>query len=172
MLEAISFAMSDLHRDNVEFPLSAAQLGVFDAWRRPRELLEQSRTTPSWCPTMLAHGKVDLVQDITTDCSVVASLCAATARSERGYTDVTSNRLSCIVLWADCILDHHSQHISLRPESKATDDIDQRKVYPSITLQWLPSKRHHRRSSPRFPYITSIARHRSKQPWLAMACPC
>ncbi|CAD6590588.1 MAG: Calpain-like cysteine peptidase [Alectoria sarmentosa] len=79
--------------DNVEFPLSAVQLEVFDAWRRPRELLEQSRTTPSWRPTMLAHGKVDLVQDITTDCSVVASLCAATARSEHGNPDIITRNI-------------------------------------------------------------------------------
>jgi hypothetical protein len=37
---------------------------------------------------MLAPGSIDLVQDITTDCSVVASLCASSARSERGYADV------------------------------------------------------------------------------------
>lgn len=123
-------ALSDHHRDNVKFPLSAIQLEVFDAWRRPRELLEQSHTTPAWCPTMLTHGRVDLVQDVTTDCSVVASLCAATARSERGYTDVTLDRLSCIVPCVDGILDHHSQHISLRQEPKATNDVAQRKVRP------------------------------------------
>ena len=99
MLEAVSLAVSNLHRDDVELPLSAVQLKVFDAWRRPRELLEQSHTTPAWCPTMLAHGRVDLVQDITTDCSVVASLCAATARSERGKTNVKSDRLICIIVW-------------------------------------------------------------------------
>ena len=38
---------------------------------------------------MLARDRIDLVQDITTDCSVVASLCATTARSERGYANVT-----------------------------------------------------------------------------------
>lgn len=96
MLEAVSLAVSNLHRDNVELPLSAVQLEVFDAWRRPRELRDQSPTTMARCPTMWAHGRVDLVQDITTDCSVVASLCAATASSERGNTDVTLDRLSCI----------------------------------------------------------------------------
>lgn len=159
MLEAVSFAVSNLYRDNVEFPLSAVQLEVFDAWRRPRELLGHSHTTSACCPTMLAHGTVDLVQDIITDCSVVASLCAATARSERGNTDVTLDRLSCIVSWIDSILDHHSQHSSLRLEPKATDGVAQRKVYPSIALQWLPSNRDHRRSSTRLPYITSVARY-------------
>jgi calpain-7 len=37
---------------------------------------------------MTAEGKIDLVQDVTEDCSVVASLCAITARAERGYTEV------------------------------------------------------------------------------------
>lgn len=40
-------------------------------------------------PTMLPTEKIDLVQDITTDCSVVASLCAAVARSERGFPKVS-----------------------------------------------------------------------------------
>lgn len=72
---------------------------------------------------MLARGRVDLVQDITTDCSVVASLCAANARSERGNTDVTLDRLNGLVLWVNGIIDNHSQHISLRPQPKATNDI-------------------------------------------------
>lgn len=157
MLEAIS--VTNLCRDNVGLSLSTVQLEVFDAWRRPGELLEQSQTTPTWCPTMLAHDRVDLVQDITADCSVVASLCATTARSERGNTDVTLDRLSCIISWVDGILDNHSQHISLRPQPEATNDITEWKVCSSIALQWLLSNRYHRRSSPHLPYIASIARY-------------
>lgn len=37
---------------------------------------------------MTSHGTIDLVQDITTDCSVVASLCAGTAREQRGQSKV------------------------------------------------------------------------------------
>lgn len=159
MLEGVSFAVSNLHRDDVELPLSAVQLEIFDAWRRPRELLGQSHTTPAWLDTMTAHDKVDLVQDITTDCSVVASLCAATARSECGNTDVTLRRLSCIIFGVDFILDHHTQHISLRPELKATDRVAQWQICPSIALQWLPSIRGYRRSSSSLPYVTSIARY-------------
>jgi calpain-7 len=40
-------------------------------------------------PTMEPTDKIDLVQDITTDCSVVASLCAAVARAERGFPTVS-----------------------------------------------------------------------------------
>ncbi len=82
-------------RDNAKFPLSTVQLDVFDAWRRPRDLLESFHSTPARCSTMLAHGRTDLVQDVTTDCSVVASLCAATARSERGNADVIMDLQSC-----------------------------------------------------------------------------
>lgn len=33
----------------------------------------------------------DLVQDVTTDCSVVASLCAGVARASKGHAKVTSS---------------------------------------------------------------------------------
>ena len=158
LLNGISFAASNLHSDNVDFPLSALQLEVFEAWRRPKELLGKSHTVPAYRPTMLAHGPVDLVQDITTDCSVVASLCAATARSERWNTNVTLDRLSCTSSWVDGILDYYSQLTPQRPKHKATDDVTQWKVFPSIAFQWLPSNCHHRRSSSRLAYIADAAR--------------
>jgi hypothetical protein len=37
---------------------------------------------------MSVKGTSDLVQDVLTDCSVVASLCATTSRSERGLGEV------------------------------------------------------------------------------------
>lgn len=37
---------------------------------------------------MEAEHEIDLVQDITTDCSVVASLCAWTARALKGHSKV------------------------------------------------------------------------------------
>lgn len=37
---------------------------------------------------MNASKDIDLVQDITTDCSVVASLCAGTARAGKGHSKV------------------------------------------------------------------------------------
>lgn len=39
-------------------------------------------------PVMSVSGKTDLVQDVLTDCSVVASLCATTSRLERGLDKV------------------------------------------------------------------------------------
>lgn len=44
-------------------------------------------------PTMFVSTKTDLVQDVLTDCSVVASLCATTSRLERGLDKVYFLRL-------------------------------------------------------------------------------
>ncbi|KAI4092102.1 MAG: hypothetical protein LQ339_007998 [Xanthoria mediterranea] len=59
--------------------LSPTQLAVFDGWKRPEEILGSSITT------MNAKQNLDLVQDVTSDCSVVASLCASSARAEKGH---------------------------------------------------------------------------------------
>jgi hypothetical protein len=88
-----SFKPLIFNRDNAEFRLSKTQLEVFDCWRRPGEFLEAPDTGQNLNPTMLADEKTDLVQDITSDCSVVASLCAVTARNERGHSNVM---LSCL----------------------------------------------------------------------------
>lgn len=42
---------------------------------------------------MVGEGRVDLVQDVTADCSVVASLCAITARAERVQSKVVFSDL-------------------------------------------------------------------------------
>lgn len=85
--------VSNSHRDTADLRLSSSQLEVFDGWKRPEELF----STPNLRfedgdtelgPTMVSHATVDLVQDITTDCSVVASLCAGTARVQRGHSKV------------------------------------------------------------------------------------
>ena len=85
--------MSDSHRDIPELRLSSSQLEVFDGWRRPEEVFSRPNVEAKdgeieLGPTMISHAKVDLLQDITTDCSVVASLCAGTARGERGHAEV------------------------------------------------------------------------------------
>lgn len=48
-------------------------------------------------PVMSVSGKTDLVQDVLTDCSVVASLCATTSRLERGL-DKVQPFLVCFIL--------------------------------------------------------------------------
>jgi hypothetical protein len=40
-------------------------------------------------PNMIATNNVDLIQDVTADCSVVASLCAAVARPGREFEKVS-----------------------------------------------------------------------------------
>ncbi|KAJ5325371.1 Peptidase C2 [Penicillium brevicompactum] len=74
--------------DAPDLHLSDVQKDIFAGWKRPQELLQTSKLLNSVHdeknPTMSASGPTDLVQDVLTDCSVVASLCATTSRSERG----------------------------------------------------------------------------------------
>ncbi|KAI2470578.1 cysteine proteinase [Annulohypoxylon bovei var. microspora] len=63
--------------DTAEFSLSSRQRAVFAGWKRPIEIVGRG-TQPDQPDHSLmeAQNDYDLVQDITTDCSVVASLCA------------------------------------------------------------------------------------------------
>lgn len=81
--------------DAPELPLSDVQLESFDGWKRPAEALSAVRFPGSAesnniTMTMRDISKVDLVQDLTSDCSVVASLCAGTSRVGRGHQKVRS----------------------------------------------------------------------------------
>ncbi|THY86670.1 cysteine proteinase [Aureobasidium pullulans] len=83
--------------DKPELRLSAAQLQVFDGWKRAAEALPP----PAWYtaqergagPTMSSSRTIDLVQDAATDCSVVASLCALVARGERGHAKILGSMM-------------------------------------------------------------------------------
>ena len=81
-------------RDPSPFELSSLQNAVFDGWRRPKEIANlQNHNTSVYRatniePTMTSNNKIDLVQDMTSDCSVVASLCALVARAEQGHIKV------------------------------------------------------------------------------------
>jgi calpain-7 len=73
--------------------LSVFQQQSFVGWKRPREIFENRSLREGIeggisQPTMLTTNPIDLVQDVTTDCSVVASLCAAAARAETGFENV------------------------------------------------------------------------------------
>jgi calpain-7 len=88
--------------DSPELPLSDIQLESFDGWKRPAEALSSVRFPGAAegneiSMTMRHIDKVDLVQDLTSDCSVVASLCAGTSRASRGHQKViiTSLASSC-----------------------------------------------------------------------------
>ncbi|KXL44611.1 hypothetical protein M433DRAFT_68117 [Acidomyces richmondensis BFW] len=81
-----------MFEDTAELPLSEFQETVFDGWHRPQDALPPpswfsgDRTNPK--PVMAVSRKVDLIQDASTDCSVVASLCAGIARVERGHPQI------------------------------------------------------------------------------------
>lgn len=77
-----SFARFNTHerdRDSTVYAMSNLQQSMLDGWKRPALLLTaRERSKESWEAALMApDGVCDLVQDITTDCSVVASLCAA-----------------------------------------------------------------------------------------------
>ena len=56
------------------FSLSAEQERIFTEWKRPDQYLDAGRDLEQ---IMVAASEIDLAQDLATDCSVVASLCAA-----------------------------------------------------------------------------------------------
>jgi calpain-7 len=80
--------------DSPRLQLSPLQLESFAGWRRPREALSgieivhNGKKLPN-TPTMARLEKIDLVQDMASDCSVVASLCAGAARAEQGHPKVS-----------------------------------------------------------------------------------
>ncbi|CCT71427.1 related to calpain-like protease palBory [Fusarium fujikuroi IMI 58289] len=61
--------------DNAIFTLSPRQTATFGGWKRPRDLHDHVEADDDIF--MNSSRGCDLVQDMTTDCSVVASLCAA-----------------------------------------------------------------------------------------------
>ncbi|KAA6416166.1 MAG: Cysteine ase [Lasallia pustulata] len=105
----------NLFLDEPELRLSHVQMGIFDGWQRPRDVLPPARFRDAVekadaGPQMIASGKVDLVQDMTTDCSVVASLCAGTARAERGHARIISSIIHPY--------DHENQTPAISPNGK------------------------------------------------------
>ncbi|KAA8568507.1 hypothetical protein MFRU_012g00750 [Monilinia fructicola] len=82
-----------LYTDPSELKLSEAQIETFAGWKRPHERDDVSAQPLNDEILMNASKDIDLVQDITTDCSVVASLCAATARASKGHSKVLATIL-------------------------------------------------------------------------------
>lgn len=79
-LSRASPAAQSSHRDDAVFTLSATQAANFAAWARPAQLfgLDDDRDTATDEDAMMQlKGRCDFVQDVATDCSVVASLSAA-----------------------------------------------------------------------------------------------
>ncbi|KAL6715719.1 cysteine protease [Lecanora helva] len=76
------------YEDARDLSIGDEQSESFDGWRRPVGDLRKSSHEDDSAPVMTAREPIDLVQDITTDCSVVASLCAISARLAAGRSDV------------------------------------------------------------------------------------
>ncbi|CAI6338442.1 unnamed protein product [Periconia digitata] len=83
--------------DTHDLSLSTFQQQFFGEWARPSQALPPpSMITGNRIglgPLMSTARSLDLVQDASTDCSVVASLCAGVARAERGHEEILSNKL-------------------------------------------------------------------------------
>ncbi len=89
-----NFHPIDLSRDSPELKLSESQQKYFAGWRRLHEAFRDRRAAggmpgTSIEPNMIATSDIDLVQDVTADCSVVASLCGAVARPGRSFEKVS-----------------------------------------------------------------------------------
>ncbi|KAL7626942.1 cysteine protease [Parahypoxylon ruwenzoriense] len=78
--------------DPSEFSFSERQRAVFAGWKRPLEVVRPGvqNDSNSQGNDFLVEAKsdYDLVQDITTDCSVVASLCASMRHLRPGPTSI------------------------------------------------------------------------------------
>ncbi|KAI1618007.1 calpain-7 [Exophiala viscosa] len=79
--------------DSTFLSLSSTQLAVFDGWKRPQDALAAIQRQANGEPTqvegtMHIPDSMDLVQDLTSDCSVVASLCAGSSRAEHGHPKI------------------------------------------------------------------------------------
>lgn len=76
------------------FNLAPAQLEILHGWKRPDKALPPPHFLVSGQtdgpPTMKPDSRTDFVQDITTDCSVVASMCACMAREDKGFPTLLS----------------------------------------------------------------------------------
>lgn len=76
-----------MRRDPAGFlQLSEAQTRLLAGWKRPHEIYADgdARLLPTAAAGAAAQP-LDLTQDVVTDCSVVASLCACYRRDELGF---------------------------------------------------------------------------------------
>ncbi|KAK1640275.1 PALB protein [Colletotrichum phormii] len=74
--------------DPAEYTMSARQESILEAWQRP---VDQAREDTIDEDFMHSESDCDLVQDVTTDCSVVASLCAAMKILQGGRQSILSS---------------------------------------------------------------------------------
>ncbi|KAI1200465.1 PALB protein [Nemania serpens] len=85
-----SYFRGDIYSDPSSFTLSSRQKAIFAGWKRPADLINRMTgyDENSDSRVIEATDDHDLVQDITTDCSVVASLCAGMKHLRPGPTSI------------------------------------------------------------------------------------
>lgn len=116
--------------DSPLLPLSSEQLETFGGWKRADDAISSmsNRTTEQHSPVkamMHTNEPMDLVQDLTSDCSVVASLCAGISRVQAGHPKVGYPVLFYAQLTLEQILrsivhpyDFENDQISFSPNRK------------------------------------------------------
>jgi hypothetical protein len=119
VLEAGFFKDTDSGRDARDLSLSSYQQQFFLGWLRAKEAVPPPSQFPDRRagigPLMSSTRPLDLVQDAASDCSVVTSLCAGIARSERGHDQVCHAETSANP--ALNVADAHEQDIPIRQAS-------------------------------------------------------
>ncbi|KAI9809684.1 MAG: hypothetical protein M1825_000116 [Sarcosagium campestre] len=130
-------------RDSAPLRLSQAQRDILEGWKRPDDAFA-SRIPPSSSgdtplrATMISRGPIDLVQDVTTDCSVVASLCAGTARAEKGHKRAGPSIISSVVY----PYDHDRSTPALSPNGKYVFRLNFNGCYRKVVVDdFLPVSR-------------------------------
>ncbi|KAL5612540.1 hypothetical protein BROUX41_004361 [Berkeleyomyces rouxiae] len=83
-----------LFNDATEFSLSPLQSQNFGGWKRPLEITKAKLGEgPQSEISMVLNYDIDLAQDITTDCSVVASLCSAVRNMKPGKDSILAGMI-------------------------------------------------------------------------------
>lgn len=116
MLRKEFFKDTDYIRDTRDLSLSSYQQQFFLGWLRANEAIPPPSQSPNdragMEPLMSSTMPLDLVQDAASDCSVVTSLCAGIARSERGHDQVChaeQSRAFTLIM-----VDAHEQDLPIR----------------------------------------------------------
>ncbi|KAF2963326.1 hypothetical protein GQX73_g10242 [Xylaria multiplex] len=86
----LGFFHGDIYSDDSSFTLSPRQKAILAGWKRPADLIRESSgpVTDVGNSVIETTDDHDLVQDITTDCSVVASLCASMKHLQPGPNSI------------------------------------------------------------------------------------
>ena len=110
------FKDTDSNRDTRDLSLSSYQQQFFLSWLRAKDAVPPPSQFPNGRtgigPLMSSTRPLDLVQDAASDCSVVTSLCAGIARSERGHDEVCHPKRSATLVLI--VADAHKQDIPIR----------------------------------------------------------